>query len=178
MRRILIMSLLGCIVMSCQKKDDLLTRFTQSERDSLLTDIITYIYSPPSKATPQTRFNTRYRKYYVAQISKFKLEMYSVNKEGVHFYYIIRPARSAEGAIRGAGGLFRKDKNGKIKSFKEVFNTPVLALAELRQRGNEMFQWMVKYEHVNEYLKNPDYVEWPDKYTQYDTVRNEWIPIN
>ena len=134
MRKILLLGLIGCAMLCCQKKDEPLSHFTPSERDSLLAEIITYVYSPPSEATTQTRFDSKYRKYFVAQISKFKLEKYFVNEEAVHFYYIIRPARSAEGNIRGVGGLFKKDADGKIISFKEIFNTPVLELPELQQR--------------------------------------------
>ena len=145
------------------------------QRDSLLVDIITFIYVRPPNASPFTRFDPAFRKYYVAQLSKFQFEKYFVDDRGNHYFYLIRPARSAEGNIRGVGGKFRKDGNGKITSFVELFNTPVAALPVLQQRGSELFSQLIRRGHIDDYLKHPDYVEWPDTITYYDTLQHEWL---
>jgi hypothetical protein len=66
------------------------------------------------------------------------------------------------------------NKEGRITSFEEVFNTPVASLDVLKKRGGELFSKMVRDGNVDEYLRHPDYVEWPNDMTYYDTVRNEW----
>jgi hypothetical protein len=175
MKKVLIISLLALTLIGCQQKEDSLTQLTPAERDSLVTDIITFIYIPPLEATTETRFDLKYRKYYASKIQEFRLEKFFINKDGVHFYYVIRPARSAEGNIRGVGGYFKKDATGKIISFKEVFNTPVRTLPELQARGDEMFQALIRDGNVDGYLKNSDYVEWPNKYLQYDTIQYKWV---
>ena len=93
----------------------------------------------------------------------------------MHYYYLIRPARSAQGNIRGVGGTFRMDAAGEIINFKEIFNTPVAALPDLQKRGDELFRKMVKYGNVDDYLRHPDYIEWPDAMTYYDTLQHEWL---
>lgn len=140
-----------------------------------MTDIVTYLFSKPETADWQTRFNSSYRKYYLKQLKNFHFEKYFVDDKGVHYFYIIRPAMSAEGKIRGVGGYFKLNNEGKIISFKEEFNTPVGSITDLRKKGNELFNWMVRKGNVNDYLKNPDFVEWPNKLTYYDTIRHEWV---
>lgn len=162
-------------VISCKEKHEISHYYSGPERDSLLADIITYIYVKPKQATWQTRFEPRYRQYYVSQLKNFNIEKYTITDEGVHYFYLIRPARSATGTIRGVGGHFRLDAEGMIYSFEEVFNTPVGDRNELRIKGDELFRWMIRHGHVNEYLKNPDYIEWPSPQTYYDTLQHEWL---
>ncbi len=160
---------------ACKDKYDVNSYVSIAGRDTLLADIITYIYVRPTYSDWQSRFDPQFRKYYVSQIGKFRFEKYFINDKGIHYYYLIRPARSAEGSIRGVGGTFRLNEKGKIVSFKEVFNTPIAALPELQQRGEELFNRMVKQGNVNDYLKHPDYIEWPDKITYYDTIQHQWL---
>ena len=159
----------------CKDKYDVSGYVTSLKRDTLLADIITYIYVRPTYSEWHTRFNPQFRKYYVNQIEKFRFEKYFVDDKGIHYYYLIRPARSAEGSIRGVGGMFRLNEKGKIVSFREVFNTPIATLPELQQRGEELFNRMIKHGNVDDYLKHPDYIEWPDKITYYDTIQYQWL---
>lgn len=166
---------LSILLFSCKDNYDVSKYYSAGERDTLLTTIITYIYTQPQYATWETRFDSKYRKYYVSQLSKFRFEKYFITQSNTHYYYIIRPARSINGNLRGVGGSFKLDENGKIISFKEIFNTPVGDLNELREKGDELFKWMVKTGHVNEYVKNSDYIEWPNVQSYYDTIRHEWL---
>lgn len=163
------------MLLACKEKTDITRNLSPQQRDTLLTDIITYVYVRPQHSDWKTRFESRFRKYYTSQLDKFTFDKYYIDANGTHYFYIIRPARSAQGNIRGVGGTFRIDQNGKIISFRELFNTPVATLPELQQRGKELFNRMIKYGHVNEYLKHPDYIEWPDKITYYDTIQHEWL---
>ncbi|HEY3402136.1 MAG TPA: hypothetical protein VGK59_02050 [Ohtaekwangia sp.] len=160
---------------SCKDKYDVTQYFSATEKDSLLTDIITYVYVRAPYADPQTRFEPRFRKYYVKQLPKFTFEKYYRDEQGVHYYYLIRPARSPQGIQRGVGGTFKLNADNKIVSFREIFNTPVAPLPDLQKRGDELFKRMVKQGNVDDYLKHPDYIEWPDKITYYDTIQYEWL---
>lgn len=163
------------LLLSCEDKFDVDTWFEAKEKDSVLTDIITYIYAWPQSAKWNTRFDPRFRQHYVSQLGNFKFEnYYHDTNTGIHYYYIIRPARSAQGNIRGVGGKFWRDKRNKIISFREEFNTPVATLDELQQRGKELFKRMIRTGNIDDYLKHPDYIEWPNELTYYDTVRYEW----
>lgn len=175
MKRIVLFISFSLTLLSCKQKYDVNKYYSSSERDTLLTTIITYVYTLPQNATWETRFDAQYRKYYVSQLRKFKFEKYFIDQNNTHYYYIIRPARAVQGNLRGVGGSFKLDANGRIVSFQEIFNTPVGDLNELRAKGDELFKWMVKTGNVNDYVKNSDYVEWPNAQSYYDTIRHEWL---
>lgn len=162
-------------IFSCGDKYDVDTYFEKGDKDSLLTDIITYVYVRPQYAEWNTRFDPKFRTYYVTQLGKFRFERYYRDDKGMHYYYLIRPARSAQGNIRGVGGTFKLNEDGKIIWFREVFNTPVAALPQLQERGQELFIRMVKTGNIDDYIKHPDYIEWPNDMTYYDTLRHEWL---
>lgn len=160
---------------SCTDRHDPKTYFSDSERDTLLADIITYIYVRPPGANWDTRFNPEFRRFYVTSLPKFTLEKLYRDNAGFYYFFLIRPARSAEGTLRGVGGKFKLNHEQKVQSFVEVFNTPAGALTELRQKGHELYHHMVKWGNVNAYLLNDEYLEWPNAWTYYDTVRHEWL---
>ncbi len=140
-----------------------------------MADIITYIYVRPPGASWQTRFEPAYRNYYVGSISKFTWKKLYRDATGTYYYYIIRPARSVDGVLRGVGGTFRLDENGRIVRFREVFNTPVGSRSFLEKTGEELFAHMVKHGNVDAYLLNDAMLEWPNAWTYYDTTRYEWL---
>lgn len=168
-------TILGLISSACQDKYDVLTYYEPKKRDSLLTDIITYVYTRPQYVDWNSRFNPEYRKYYVSQIPKFTIDRFYRDSNGTHYFFIIRPARGVQSTIRGVGGRFTIDESFNIITFEEVFNTPAMPLSEVQTRGRELFISMVKSGNINDYLKNPDYVEWPNEMTYYDTIRHEWL---
>jgi hypothetical protein len=90
---------------------------------------------------------------------------------------VLRPAAGILGDARGVGGIFQIDNLGRIISFREIFNTPVMNHDDLLEKGSELFRWMVKHDDVFPYERNPDFVEWPNKVSRYDTVRHEWLII-
>jgi len=163
------------IFISCSEKNSMGDYYSTAERDSLLTDMITYIYAMPQGAAWQTRFEPRFRNYYVNHLKDFRAEKYFISDSGLHYYYLIRPAHTAEGNMRGVGGSFKLTRDRKIIEFKEVFNTPTGDLNELRTKGDELFKWMIRTGNVNDYLKNPDFIEWPNKMTYYDTLQHQWL---
>jgi hypothetical protein len=171
----MLLVVVAIIFSACKDRYDVGSYVSTSQRDTLLADIITYIYVRPTYSEWNTRFDPQFRKYYTSQVGKFRFEKYFIDNKGIHYYYLIRPARSAKESIRGVGGMFKLNENGKIISFTEVFNTPIAALPELQQRGEELFKRMVKQGNVNDYLRHPDYIEWPDKITYYDTIQYQWL---
>ncbi|MFN3841063.1 MAG: hypothetical protein ACK4RF_10195 [Cyclobacteriaceae bacterium] len=172
---IFFLTIFSLMLFSCRDKHDPDYYVNAQQRDSLLTDIITYIYVRPTGAAWDTRFNAQFRKFYVNSLPKFKLEKLYRDQSGLYYFFLIRPARSAEGSLRGVGGKFKMDAQGRITSFEEVYNTPVGALTELRKKGSELFTHMTKHGNVDAYLLNDEYLEWPNAWTYYDTIRHEWL---
>jgi hypothetical protein len=176
-RLLLLIVCISLIIASCSQKDKYSVDryFSESERDTLLTDIITYIYIRPPFSTTETRFEGKFRKYYVANLGKFRFENYYQSENGLHYFYLIRPARSVQSNIRGVGGVFKLDEQNNIIMFKEIFNTPPADLNQLRERGYRLFKEMIQKGNVDAYLHHPDFIEWPDERTYYDTLKHEWL---
>jgi len=167
------------LIFSCDKKDkhSVDRYFSPAERDTLLVDMITYIYIRPPYSSSETRFNKEFRKYYVQNLNKFRFEKYYQTDDGTHYFYLIRPARSVKSNIRGVGGVFKLDDQNRIVMFKEIFNTPPADLKELRDRGDRLFNELIRTGNVDGYMHHPDFIEWPDERTYYDTLKHEWLAV-
>ena len=174
-RRVLFLAVLTVTLVGCKDKYDIEKYYSKSERDSLVTDIITYIHNRPQYSNSQTRFESRFRKYYAGQVKDMRVEKFFITGDGTHYFYIIRPSNTTPFGFRGTGGMFKRDAAGKIKNFQEVFVTPGAAVADLKTRGEELFQEMVRSGNVDAYRKNPDYIEWPARWNYYDTLQYEWL---
>ncbi len=174
MRILLVILCLGTMI-SCKDKYDVKKYYSKAEQDSLVADIITYAHNRPPFSTPQSKFETRFRSYYVNNLKNMRVEKFFVAKDGMHYFYIIRPSKNTSLGLRGTGGMFKRDTNGKIKGFREVFVTPGGALPDLQIRGEELFREMIRAGNVDAYVKNPDYIEWPAQWNYYDTLQHEWL---
>lgn len=143
------------------------------EASSMLIDMVTYIGRKPPLATSMTRFHEEFREYYVRYATEFRLVYFVSLPDGGNYYYLTRPARSTKGNRRGVGGWFTKE-SGQINDFLELFNTPVMTEEELEQIGWDLFKSMVEQGHVDQFLKNNQYIEWPDDRLKYDRQLFEW----
>lgn len=147
----------------------------KAKRDSLMADIITYIYAKPVEATSQNRFEPQFRDYYVKQLIQFEWLYYSIDKDSTHYFYIKRPARSPKGYKRGVAGKFKLDKNGKIKDFEEIFNTPMLPDIDIFERGKEVFEEILETGGIGKFKDNQAYIEFPSQVSVYDKKIYEWV---
>ncbi|CAN5205983.1 hypothetical protein BH23BAC1_BH23BAC1_07990 [soil metagenome] len=152
--------------------------FSQEERDTIMADIVTYIYIKPKTANWQTRHESRFRSYYVNKISLFEMDQYYYSGDSIHYFFMIRPARSPKGNKRGVGGKFKMNEEMKISEFEELFNTPVMAEDSIKLVGNTLFQEMIKSGNVDYYLQNSSLIEWPDERLKYNKAINDWDYLN
>ena len=91
MKNILFGLLITISLFSCNtKKQKVNDYFIDNQADSLLTNIITYIYIPAPKATNETKFEPQFREFYIKNISKFNLQNYYQSENGWHYFLIIR----------------------------------------------------------------------------------------
>ncbi len=148
--------------------------YTASEKDSLMVKIVTYIGKKPRLADYKTRHNPEHLNFYTQQSKLYSLIYYHISDDSTHYYYIIRPARSARGNTRGVGGRFRINDDLKYYDFEEMFNTPILYEQELMEIGKTLFREMLGSGNIDFYLDNKGYIEWPDERLRYDKTRNEW----
>ncbi|MBS1977046.1 MAG: hypothetical protein JST46_06725 [Bacteroidetes bacterium] len=166
--------LLGVLlVISCSQKEkyDVSRYYNPKEQDKILTNIVTYIFSAPPYTKMADRFQPQHKTYYSSINFKFQIEKYFISDEGIHYFYVIRPAPGTD--KRGVGGHFRMDKDFNISEFREEFVTPALPESEVKGRCAFMFDEMIKH-NLGQYLKMESFVQWPNPISYYDTVTYEW----
>jgi hypothetical protein len=167
---------------ACQKNTNKVSKYySNTERDTLLTNIITYIYIKPAYASNATRFQAQFRKYYVQSLPKFSLENYYIAPDSTHYFFLIRPVGNTLKYRRGVLGKF-KLKNATVATgslmptdFEEIVNTPHLEEVLVKKRGSFLFKELIKTGDLNKYLGMKDYIEWPDSMLVYDKNINEWV---
>jgi hypothetical protein len=173
---ILLMSLL---IFSCQNNANKVSKYySESERDTLLTNMITYIYVKAPYATNATRFEPQFRKFYVESLPKFSLENYYIAPDSTHYFFLIRPVGNTIKYRRGVIGKFKlKAAAGSLMptAFEEIVNTPHLEENLVKERGAFLFKEIIKTGNLDKYLGMKHYVEWPDSTLVYDKNINEWV---
>ena len=178
MKNIIFGLLITISIFSCQSKNSKFnTYLSDGQNDSLLTNIVTYIYTLAPNATSETRFQRQFRGFYAKNTTKFILEDLQKSPDGWHYFFIIRPV---------GGGTFKRGVLGKFKlkehstmptEFEEVANTPHLAEAVALERGKYLFQELVKNGNLDKQIPMKQYIEWPDEHLAYDKKQHQWITI-
>lgn len=153
---------------------DVAKYFPGHSKDSLLADMVTFLYKRPNAAINRDRTLPEFRSYYVDKLPLFTHVYHTMTPDSVHWYYLIRPARSVEGDKRGVGGWFRAGGTSGMEEFVEVFNTRVMPEYELYAKGLELFEHMVANGDVEGHPMREAWVEWPDERLKYDRERREW----
>ncbi|WP_435353423.1 hypothetical protein [Emticicia sp. SJ17W-69] len=169
--------LIPLLVFSCQGNSNKISNyFNESERDTLLANMITYIYVKPPYANSTTKFQAQFRKYYVQSIPKFSLENYYITPDSTHYFFLIRPVGNTLKYRRGVVGKFRLKQGSLMPTdFEEVVNTPHLEEALVKERGTFLFKELIKTGNLDKYLGMKHYIEWPDSTLVYDKKINEWV---
>jgi len=172
--RYFLLFILCVLAAGCSTKENytVTSYYPGSEKDSITASIINYIFIAPPYVSMKDRFKPEHRSFYVEQSAKFELEKYFVAPNGTHFLYITRQAARI-GEKRGVGGHFKLKDHYQLSDFREVYVTPELPEADVKNRCAFLFDEMVKG-NIEQYLKMKDYVQWPNELSFYDTVSYEW----
>ena len=179
MKNILIILSVFVLLFSCNsKKYQASEYFSSTEQDTLLTNIITYIYLPAPGADNTTKFETRFRSFYVKALPFFKIQNYYQTEDGWNYVFLIRPVSSSPVFRRGVLAKF-KLKEGSLmpESFEEIINTPHLTEEIVEERGGFLFRELIKDGNVDKYLPMKQYIEWPDDHLQYNKATHEWVTV-
>ncbi|MEX1132078.1 MAG: hypothetical protein WEC15_02535 [Flavobacteriales bacterium] len=148
--------------------------FPGTAKDSLLANMITFIYKRPTSAINLDRTLPQFRTYYLEQLPSFKHAYHTLDGDGTHWFYVIRPARSVDVDKRGVGGWFRTNEAMEMLEFAEVFNTRIMPEHELLDKGLDLFEYMVANGDVENHPQRGPWVEWPDERLKYDREKREW----
>lgn len=179
MKKIIFGLLFPIFLFACSsKKQKPSDYFTDNQADSLLINIVTYIYIPPPKATNQTKFQPQFRDYYTKNLSRFNLQNYYQAQDGWHYFSVIRPVAGGSLFKRGVLGKFKLKGNSLMPTeFEEVVNTPHLKEGIVQERSQYLFQELIKNGNLDKQMPMKQYIEWPDEHLSYDKKTHEWKVI-
>ena len=162
-------------ILSCQSKNSKFNIYlSDNQQDSLLTNIVTYIYTLAPSAVLQTKFQPRFRGFYAKNSSKFTLENLQQSPNGWTYFFVIRPVGGSN-FKRGVLGRFKLKENSTTPAeFEEIANTPHLKEEVVKERGAYLFQELLKNGNLNAQIPMKQYIEWPDEHLAYDKKVHEW----
>lgn len=164
------------LFLSCRGKDkyDVSLYYNKSNQDSVLANIVTYIFIAPPYTSMPDRFKSEHKEFYTDStlLAKFSVLKYYICDDGTNYFLVLRPGNRV-GEKRAVGGYFKRNKDQSLVNFHEVFVTPLLSEESAREKGGFLFDKMVQGE-VQEYLKMKSYVQWPNDASYYDTLQYEW----
>lgn len=161
---------------ACHSKDEVGYYFSDSERDTLLTNIISIISEKALYATDSTKFQPQFRPEYVQRLSLFHFVHLTKDTSGVFTYLVSRPVAGRKDLRRGVLGRFTLKPNSlAIDEFEEIANTPHMDEQTMNIRGAFLFKELVKKGSIKEYYTLKHYVEWPDSTLIYDKQKRAWV---
>jgi hypothetical protein len=177
--RIILCLFLPFFLFSCNsKKYQTSNYFTDNQEDSLLTNIVTYIYTLAPQATNETKFQPQFRGFYTKNLSSFNLQNYYQSTDGWNYFFLIRPVGGSPKFRRGVLGKFKLKENSLMPTeFEEVANTPHLADEIVKERGQYLFQELIKNGNLDQQIPMKQYIEWPDEHLAYNKKQHEWINV-
>ncbi|GCD78667.1 hypothetical protein JCM31826_21490 [Thermaurantimonas aggregans] len=142
--------------------------------------IIRYAGKLPPKATHRIKFDPSFDEYYIHLAQRHKLDFFYPSKDGFIYFQISRIAPSLHEKYVGIGGKLKKDKDGNIIYYEEVYRTWKMPYDDLIKVSKQVFIDMVNGKKLEKYYtKNtPDNVyiiEFPDDETYFDTEKRVWV---
>ncbi len=146
-----------------------------TKRDTLFADVLTYVYKRPKYATHESKWQARFRPYYVGLLDSIEVLRYHIDpSDDTHYFLLDRPVRSAtERNRRVVLGKYALHE-GRLVGFEEIINTPILTREEVKERGLYLWAEYMAFRHLDRYANNRDYIEFPNEGCRYDTLRKEW----
>ncbi len=92
MKKILIILIATlCITSACDSKNDVGYYFSDSERDTLLTNIITYMGEKALYANDSTKYQAQFRSEYVKRLPLYHFVHLIKDTTGTYYFLISRP---------------------------------------------------------------------------------------
>lgn len=164
------------IFSACHSKEEAEYYFSDAERDTLLTNVITYVSENATYANIDTRFQKKFRAEYVSRLPLYHFVKLTKLENGECYFLLSRPVANLKELRRGVVGKFTlKEGSLQPENFEEVVNTPHYSEELVIERGTFLFRELMKKRNLNEYLSMAHYVEWPDKSLKYDKVKKTWV---
>lgn len=166
-------------VVACQSKDPYSpdTYLSKQEQQQLLLSTVRYFGHLPKRATHDTKFNGEFDEYYSKLVADYTLETY-FPLDGMEYYMVSRIAPSLKQKKVALAIRVKRDADGNIDFYEEVFRTWKFELPEMLEKSKMLFDLLVTGGDLSPYYPQnsgiEEYIEFPDGRTYYDTENRMW----
>lgn len=180
MKNLLIILLFFGII-SCSKKDSYSAAETLSvaEQEAFKYEIIRFAGKVAKRATHETKFDPKFDEAYQRAAKNMILDKYFMNeKDGYTYFEVSRIAPSNHVKYVATGGKLKKDTDGKIVDYEEIYRTWKMPKEELDKKTPTYFQYMVDGKDLSEFytvnIGNTENIEFPDAQTKFNKELRRW----
>ncbi len=173
------------ILFSCSKSSEIETHtyLNKQEIEDFKYSVSRYVGKLAKKATHETKFEKRFDREYQNQSQNMELIFYYINpKTEEHFFAISKIAPSLKIKKTATVGKLKKDSQGAIIYYEEIFRTWKMEEPELLEKTKLLFMKSIKGEDLTKYYtqnSQPEfYIEFPDEFTYFDKQKRKWVIQN
>jgi len=170
---VLAVSMMAC---SSQSNDQIDYYFKPDDAKNILAQVVRYNYY--NEGIPvDKRFDAEFDAKYEKVIPSFEFYKYKIDPSGKNYFILYRLHH--DNKYRATGGYLHLDSKGKVILYKEIFVTPLMLRKELIEKSDFLFSELIKHGGIQEkHLKMRSYIEWPDEYKYYDSIKHDWLQRN
>lgn len=142
-------------------------------------EIIRFVGKLAKRATHETKFDSQFDESYQRAADKMNLDKYYVNeKDGFTYFEVSRIAPSNHVKYVATGGKLKKDAEGKIVEYEEIYRTWKMAKEELDKKTPTYFKYMVDSKDLSEFytanIGNTENIEFPDAQSKFNKELRRW----
>jgi len=166
---------------ACSKPNIDVHQITLKEQRTIILSIIRYMGHLPKKGSHLNKFDSQFDEYYSKLALDYTLEAYHADSE---YEYILtsRVAPSLKIKKIAIGIKLKRDKNGQILFYEEVFRTWKFVEEEMIEKGQMLFVKMIQGKDLSPYYPQnsgkEEYIEFPDERVKFDIKERRWSTIS
>lgn len=175
------LSLVLLTACTSQNKYNADKHLNNKEKSEILLSVIRYMGHLPQKGSHENKFESRFDDYYSKLSLDYTLDAY--HREGeTEFFMASRLAPSLKVKKVAIGVKLKRNAQGEILHYEEVFRTWKFEEPELEEKGFFLFDLMVKGTDLSPYYPQnsgkEEYIEFPDTKTVFDLNQRKWITVS
>jgi hypothetical protein len=176
---IIYLGIIMIALFSCESKNKYSPEryLNKKEQSQILYTSIRYLGHLPKKGTHENKFDKVFDEYYSKLALDFTIEAYYKEKD-VEYFMASRIAPSIKVKKVAVGVKMKRDGDGNLLHFEEVFRTWKFEIPEMQEKGLMLFDKMVKGEDLSPYYPQnsgaEEFIEFPDEKVFYDVNERRW----
>lgn len=181
MKNLLFSLIIGLLLSACSNfgSYEPTKSLTTAQQDSFKYEISRYIGHMPKRAKLNTRFAAEFDGDYQQAAKNHQLDKYYENpKDGYTYFEVSRIAPSLHEKYVATGGRLKRDDQGKIIDYEEIYRTWKMERTDLEKKTVIFFDKMVKGEDLSSYqtanIGDTEHIEFPDHQTYFNKENRRW----